>query len=233
MVIFFLFLLVISVLAESCQVFISLFTFSVITITRIHYSVRIQWISEDLHISSATLQTTISVRSANASARAQQHHYKLQFRIAAKNFLILFSLISINKNHFLFFQNHGPLEQSNPGWWQCRFDWRTPDWNFWYKFDGSSDLQWPKGNFVRFFSISLGSVNFQRAQRRREISAAIAKIPELHDSKPFPFMTREEKVLESARKLTVLTKRMKEIIDPTDAAELYHLNKWVVSQNWN
>lgn len=31
--------------------------------------------------------------------------------------------------------------------------------------------------------------------------------------------------MESARKLTVLTQRMSEIIDPTDAGELYHLNK--------
>uniref|UniRef100_A0A8R1I2G8 Acyl-coenzyme A oxidase n=1 Tax=Caenorhabditis japonica TaxID=281687 RepID=A0A8R1I2G8_CAEJA len=62
------------------------------------------------------------------------------------------------------------------------------------------------------------------ASRRREISANLAKRPEFHDSKPLPFMTREEKILESSRKLTLISKHMNEIIDPSDKRELYHLN---------
>ncbi|EGT32383.1 CBN-ACOX-1 protein [Caenorhabditis brenneri] len=73
----------------------------------------------------------------------------------------------------------------------------------------------------------------KRARRRREITAKIATMPELHDSKPYPFMTREEKILESARKLTILTEKMSEIIDPTDAAELYHLNNEVLGLEGN
>ncbi|KAF1771591.1 hypothetical protein GCK72_003418 [Caenorhabditis remanei] len=73
----------------------------------------------------------------------------------------------------------------------------------------------------------------KRARRRREISAKIAQLPELHDSKPLPFMTREEKIMESARKVTILTARMSEIIDPTDPAELYHLNNEVLGIEGN
>nr|5K3I_A Chain A, Acyl-coenzyme A oxidase [Caenorhabditis elegans]5K3I_B Chain B, Acyl-coenzyme A oxidase [Caenorhabditis elegans]5K3I_C Chain C, Acyl-coenzyme A oxidase [Caenorhabditis elegans]5K3I_D Chain D, Acyl-coenzyme A oxidase [Caenorhabditis elegans]5K3I_E Chain E, Acyl-coenzyme A oxidase [Caenorhabditis elegans]5K3I_F Chain F, Acyl-coenzyme A oxidase [Caenorhabditis elegans]5K3I_G Chain G, Acyl-coenzyme A oxidase [Caenorhabditis elegans]5K3I_H Chain H, Acyl-coenzyme A oxidase [Caenorhabdi len=72
-----------------------------------------------------------------------------------------------------------------------------------------------------------------RARRRREITAKLAEIPELHDSMPLPYMTREEKIMESARKLTVLTQRMSEIIDPTDAGELYHLNNEVLGIEGN
>ncbi|CAI2298420.1 unnamed protein product [Caenorhabditis sp. 36 PRJEB53466] len=73
----------------------------------------------------------------------------------------------------------------------------------------------------------------RRARRRREITAAVAKLPELHDSKPLPFMTREEKVLEGARKVSLLTQKIKDIVDPTNGAELYHLNNEVVGIEGN
>uniref|UniRef100_A0A8R1I3D4 Acyl-coenzyme A oxidase n=1 Tax=Caenorhabditis japonica TaxID=281687 RepID=A0A8R1I3D4_CAEJA len=66
------------------------------------------------------------------------------------------------------------------------------------------------------------------ARRRREITEIIAKRPELHDTKPFPFMTREEKILESSRKLTLITKHMNEIIEPNNSNEMFHLNNEVL-----
>ncbi|CAI5456389.1 unnamed protein product [Caenorhabditis angaria] len=71
------------------------------------------------------------------------------------------------------------------------------------------------------------------AQRRREITEAIEKIPELHDSQPYPFMTREEKINEGARKLEAVTRHMEKIIDPNNAAELFHLNNEVLGLEGN
>uniref|UniRef100_A0A8R1EAN3 Acyl-CoA_ox_N domain-containing protein n=1 Tax=Caenorhabditis japonica TaxID=281687 RepID=A0A8R1EAN3_CAEJA len=68
------------------------------------------------------------------------------------------------------------------------------------------------------------------AQRRREISAATAQIPELADVKPLPFMTRDEKVEESIRKIAVLTKHQPHLINPSDSHEYLHLHKRDVSQ---
>ncbi|CAB3410120.1 unnamed protein product [Caenorhabditis bovis] len=70
-----------------------------------------------------------------------------------------------------------------------------------------------------------GPVN---ARRRLEITEAVEKIPELHDSKPYPFMSREEKVSEAARKLVVLTKHMNNIVDFSNAAEVFHFGNEVL-----
>uniref|UniRef100_A0A1I7TXG5 Acyl-coenzyme A oxidase n=1 Tax=Caenorhabditis tropicalis TaxID=1561998 RepID=A0A1I7TXG5_9PELO len=61
------------------------------------------------------------------------------------------------------------------------------------------------------------------ASRRREISAAVSRIPELHDSRPLPFMDRLEKVTEMTRKLAALNKHLPDIIDPNDYEEGLHL----------
>ncbi|CAD6185264.1 unnamed protein product [Caenorhabditis auriculariae] len=66
------------------------------------------------------------------------------------------------------------------------------------------------------------------ARRRREIAKAIDAIPELHDTKPLPFMTREEKVEEAARKVFTLSKHITDIVDLSNNRETQSLNEMVI-----
>ncbi|CAB16866.1 Acyl-coenzyme A oxidase acox-1.4 [Caenorhabditis elegans] len=61
------------------------------------------------------------------------------------------------------------------------------------------------------------------ARRRREISEAVSKIPELADTQPFPFMDRLEKITEGSRKLEVLNNNIRDIIDYDDNGERLHI----------
>ncbi|EGT32495.1 hypothetical protein CAEBREN_25370 [Caenorhabditis brenneri] len=61
------------------------------------------------------------------------------------------------------------------------------------------------------------------ARRRREISHAVSRIPELADSRPLPFLDRFEKVTEGTRKLSVLDRHLAELIDVNDNGEALHL----------
>ncbi|KAF1771588.1 hypothetical protein GCK72_003415 [Caenorhabditis remanei] len=61
------------------------------------------------------------------------------------------------------------------------------------------------------------------ARRRREMSEAISRIPELADIKPLPFLDRFEKVTEGSRKLAVIKEHAKELIDEDNYEEGLHL----------
>ncbi|UMM15033.1 hypothetical protein L5515_002621 [Caenorhabditis briggsae] len=70
-------------------------------------------------------------------------------------------------------------------------------------------------------AVIYGSDKF--AQRRREISEAISKIPELADSAPLPFLDRFGKVTEGSRKLSVILENIDKLIDPSSYEEGLHL----------
>ncbi|CAD6185266.1 unnamed protein product [Caenorhabditis auriculariae] len=76
--------------------------------------------------------------------------------------------------------------------------------------------------------------NSQRAaDRRNEITSAVLKIPELQDIKPLPFLSREEKVEEAARKIGILSEHLYDLVNVNDGAELYHLNNVVIGGEGN
>ncbi|UMM15031.1 hypothetical protein L5515_002619 [Caenorhabditis briggsae] len=66
------------------------------------------------------------------------------------------------------------------------------------------------------------------AQRRREFSEAVSRIPELKDSKPYPFMTREEKILEGSRKSAVLNRLLPGLIDLESFEETVFIHQEVI-----
>ncbi|KAF1771589.1 hypothetical protein GCK72_003416 [Caenorhabditis remanei] len=75
-------------------------------------------------------------------------------------------------------------------------------------------------------AVIYGSEKF--AIRRREITESISRIPQLADSKPFSFMTREEKISESCRKLSVLSEHWNQLIDTNNEEEALHLYREVL-----
>ncbi|CAP27866.1 Protein CBG07946 [Caenorhabditis briggsae] len=75
-------------------------------------------------------------------------------------------------------------------------------------------------------AVIYGSEKF--AQRRREITEAISKIPEFQDSHPLVFMSREEKISEACRKLAVLSNYWNSLIDTSDEEEALHLYREVL-----
>ncbi|CAB16864.2 Acyl-coenzyme A oxidase acox-1.2 [Caenorhabditis elegans] len=75
-------------------------------------------------------------------------------------------------------------------------------------------------------AVIYGSEEF--ARRRREITDAVSKIPELADIKPYPFLTREEKVTEGTRKISILTKYLNQLIDRDNEEESLHLHREVI-----
>ena len=72
------------------------------------------------------------------------------------------------------------------------------------------------------------SFPLQLARRRREMSEAISRIPELADIKPLPFLDRFEKVTEGSRKLAVIKEHVKELIDEDNYEEGLHLYQFVI-----
>ncbi|CAO4363332.1 unnamed protein product [Caenorhabditis nigoni] len=75
-------------------------------------------------------------------------------------------------------------------------------------------------------AVIYGSEKF--AQRRRQITEAISKIPELQDSRPLVFMSREEKIKEACRKLSVLSNHWDSLINTNDEEEALHLYREVL-----
>ncbi|CAL2027462.1 unnamed protein product [Caenorhabditis brenneri] len=71
------------------------------------------------------------------------------------------------------------------------------------------------------------------ARRRREISQAVSRIPELADSKPLPFLSRNEKILESTRKVTALHEHLPRLIDMNDEDEAWHVHSEVIGFEGN
>ena len=106
--------------------------------------------------------------------------------------------------------------------------------------------KYPEKTFVKlYFQIRiefLKAALFQFAERRREITRKIAEIPDLHDTIDLAFMSREEKIENSARKVTNffiyffwkkthliqsyhLTKHLDKIADKANPAEMAHVTK--------
>ncbi|KAF1771590.1 hypothetical protein GCK72_003417 [Caenorhabditis remanei] len=85
-----------------------------------------------------------------------------------------------------------------------------------------------KGTFDtdKMAALIYGSEKF--ARRRREISDCVSRIPQLADIKPYPFLTRDEKVMEGTRKISVLNHYLPAIIDKDNAAESLHLHQEVL-----
>ncbi|PAV65318.1 hypothetical protein WR25_13044 isoform H [Diploscapter pachys] len=71
------------------------------------------------------------------------------------------------------------------------------------------------------------------AERRREITRKIAEIPDLHDTVDPAFMSREEKIENSARKSYHLTKHLDKIADKANPAEMAHVTNEVIGCEGN